>query len=204
MVHVVVDMLYDFIDGSLACIGGEQAVASSVKWINEHPEQKVLYVCDNHPVNHCSFKEFGGIWPVHCVLGSRGAAIHQSFYDNVSILDNKPASEDIFYKGRDASREEYSGFAGNNECVKRNGVLEYKSLYEAIVEHESSCGNLGLARPQVVISGIATEFCVKSTAFDLLEAGCKVSVLKDALAYVDAEGHARALKEMAEQGITII
>lgn len=204
MVHVVVDMLYDFIDGSLACIGGEQAVASSVKWINGHPEQKVFYVCDNHPVNHCSFKEFGGIWPPHCVLGSRGSAIHQSYFDKVTCIENKPARSNIFYKGRNADQEEYSGFASSMEYVRKNGMVEYKSLYESIVEYESSCGNLGLSRPHVIISGIATEFCVKSTAVDLKDAGCRVSVLKDVLAYVNAEGHEKALKEMAEYGIELI
>ncbi len=29
---------------------------------------------DWHPPNHCSFKPYGGLWPPHCVAGSRGAA----------------------------------------------------------------------------------------------------------------------------------
>ena len=34
--HIIVDMLYDFIDGSLACSNAEAAVENAVKYINEH------------------------------------------------------------------------------------------------------------------------------------------------------------------------
>ena len=33
---VVVDMLYDFIDGSLACIGGEEAVEETRKFLEKN------------------------------------------------------------------------------------------------------------------------------------------------------------------------
>ena len=52
----------------------------------------------------------------------------------------------------------------------------------------------------------ADEFglCVRSTAEDLLKAGFKVSVLKDCIAYVEAEGHKKALEEMASEGIRLL
>jgi nicotinamidase/pyrazinamidase len=54
------------------------------------------------------------------------------------------------------------------------------------------------------VCGIATEYCVRNTAEDLLKDGFQVYVLKDALAWVDAAGHVEALKAMEEEGIHLI
>ena len=83
--------------------------------------------------------------------------------------------------------EQYSGFEGTNPAGQ--------SLQEVLQLMESE---------KVTICGIATEFCVRNTAEDLMKAGFKVSVLKDCLAYVDAEGHKKALEEMASEGIRLI
>ena len=56
----------------------------------------------------------------------------------------------------------------------------------------------------VLVCGIATEYCVRNTAEDLLKDGFQVYVLKDALAWVDADGHVEALKAMEEEGIHLI
>ena len=55
----------------------------------------------------------------------------------------------------------------------------------------------------VYVCGIATEYCVRSTCEDILRAGMKVHLLSPALAWVDDEGHKKALKEMAEEGISV-
>ena len=111
----VVDMLYDFIDGSLACLNAGNAVNEAVKFIDSMtPAQEeageedildtfpILFVCDHHPSDHSSFKENGGIWPAHCVAGTRGSAVHDRLTPYVS-------EELTFYKGCDSSREQYSG-----------------------------------------------------------------------------------------------
>lgn len=174
--HVVVDMLYDFINGSLACLNGEEAVRESVRYINAHPEQKVLYICDHHPADHCSFKEYGGIWPAHCVAGTRGGSIHEDYYTEVSDPANRPCEANVFYKGRNREMEEYSGF----EAVNANGL----SLSE-------------VCTPEVVVSGIATEYCIKETVIHLHKHHFKVTVFKDALAYVDPRGHLDTLAELS-------
>ena len=58
-VIVVVDMLYDFIDGTLACLNSESAVKEAVKFINKHDDMVVAYICDHHPSNHSSFSGCG-------------------------------------------------------------------------------------------------------------------------------------------------
>src|SRR4051794_30977583 len=77
---VVVDVQNDFADpaGSLS-VPGATAVIESV---NEHIAAAtaggavVVYTQDWHPPRTPHFVTDGGPWPVHCVRGSWGAALH--------------------------------------------------------------------------------------------------------------------------------
>ncbi len=96
--------------------------------------------------------------------------------------------EDLtFFKGEDPAREQYSGFEGVNPAGQSLGEV----LHLLDIQH-------------VLVCGIATEYCVRNTAEDLLKDGFDVSVLKDTLAWVDATGHAEALQAMEQEGIHIL
>ena len=188
---VVVDMLYDFIDGSLACQNADKAVQEALRFIDRQTKGQggedheildtfpILFIRDHHPADHSSFKEQGGIWPPHCVAGTRGGEIHE---------DLKPyACEELtFDKGCCKETEQYSGYEGVNSAGQ--------SLGEILDLLDTS---------DVYVCGIATEYCVRNTCEDLLKAGYKVHLLKDCIAYVDHEGHVKALEEMAQEGISI-
>lgn len=178
--HVVVDMLYDFIDGTMACHNGQKAAVAARGFIKAHPEMPVLFVCDHHPADHYSFKDYGGIWPMHCITGTRGAEIEEG-------LAGYATEELTFYKGEDAGTEQYSGFEGANTSGE--------TLDDKLQE-------LGVRR--VYVSGIATEYCIKATCSDLLAAGYEVCLLTDALAYVDEDGHEKAIAEMDGMGIKML
>ena len=188
---VVVDMLYDFIDGSLACKNADNAVRNTLAYIDTQTKGQggeaheildtfpILFIRDHHPADHSSFQEQGGIWPAHCVAGTRGGEIHQ---------DLAPyASEELtFDKGCDRNTEQYSGFeAVNNADQPLSEVLEL------------------LDTTDVYVCGIATEYCVRNTCEDLLKAGFRVHLLKDCIAYVNIDGHKKAIEEMAAKGISI-
>ncbi|MBR2065163.1 MAG: isochorismatase family protein [Bacteroidales bacterium] len=188
---VVVDMLYDFIDGSLACLNAESAVAHTLKYIDSQTKGQggeeheildtfpILFIRDHHPADHSSFKEYGGIWPPHCVAGTHGGEIHKDLLPY--------ASEELtFDKGCDKAVEQYSGFEGVNYAGQSLGeVLELMDTTD------------------VYVCGIATEFCVRNTAEDLHKAGFNVHILQECIAYVDKDGHSKALEEMAAKGISI-
>lgn len=181
--HLVVDMLYDFIDGTLACGNAENAVHEVVKYINAHPEERVIYITDYHPENHSSFADYGGIWPVHCVQGTHGGAIHEAFYTDVINPANRPdPTRNIFRKGEQVDKEQYSGF----ESVGPDGRLL------------SQCVGKDL-----VISGIATEYCVKNTLMEFLNAGHNIELLVPGLGYVDKKGHDETMKEL-EKLVTVV
>ena len=187
----VVDMLYDFIDGSLACQNAEEAVRQTLRFIDSQTNGQagedheildtfpILFIRDHHPADHSSFKEQGGIWPVHCVAGSHGGEIHSDLLPY--------ASEELtFDKGCDKAVEQYSGFEATNSADQ--------SLSEVLELLDTT---------DVYVCGIATEYCVRNTCEDLLKAGFKVHLLKDCRAYVDHDGHLKALEEMASEGISI-
>ena len=188
---VVVDMLYDFIDGSLACQNSEEAVRQTLRFIDSQTKGQngeeheildtfpILFIRDHHPADHSSFKEFGGIWPAHCVAGTHGGDIHKDLMPYVK-------EELTFDKGCDKSIEQYSGFEGMNSAGQSLGeILEL------------------LDTTDVYVCGIATEYCVRNTCEDLLRSGFKVRLLKDCIGYVDLQGHAKALEEMSAEGISI-
>ncbi|MDD2595943.1 MAG: nicotinate phosphoribosyltransferase [Bacteroidales bacterium] len=180
--HVVVDMLYDFIDGSLACLNSENAVRESVGYINSHPDQKVFYVLDHHPANHCSFKEYGGIWPAHCVMQTKGGDIHSLFY-TIENEGNRPSRDNKFYKGTNPKKEQYSGFESHDrEGIELNSVIS----------------------KDVIVSGIATEYCIRETCFDLVKTGHNVFLLENSLGYIDEKGHNKVLRELSKIGVKII
>ena len=188
---VVVDMLYDFIDGSLACQNSEEAVRQTLRFIDSQTAGQggeeheildtfpILFVRDHHPADHSSFKDQGGIWPVHCVAGTHGGDIHQDLLPYVT-------EELTFDKGCDKAAEQYSGFEGVNCAGQSLGeILEL------------------LDTTDVYVCGIATEYCVRNTCEDLKKAGFKVHLLKDCIGYVEVQGHVKALEEMAAEGISI-
>ena len=188
---VVVDMLYDFIDGSLACQNSEEAVRQTLRFIDSQTAGQggeeheildtfpILFVRDHHPADHSSFRDQGGIWPAHCVAGTHGGDIHQDLLPYVT-------EELTFDKGCDKAAEQYSGFEGVNSAGQSLGeILEL------------------LDTTDVYVCGIATEYCVRNTCEDLKKAGFKVHLLKDCIGYVDMPGHVKALEEMAAEGISI-
>lgn len=142
---LIVDPQYDFIYGSLAVESGERAINNVIKLLEKEGEtfDFVVVTLDEHPFTHMSFKPFGGIWPPHCRKYTKGAAIHE---DLVRVLaDRQALNYPILFveKGRDLYTEEYSAF-------EHSVVTELSSADE------------------IVVCGIAGDFCVLNTVKDLL------------------------------------
>ncbi len=127
---------------------------------------------DWHPENHLSFKAQGGIWPPHCVQGTRGAEFHQDLLLSQDVV--------IISKGSDSYEEAYSGFQGTglSERLKRGGIR------------------------RLFIGGLATDYCVKSTVLDAIREGFETIFLKDGSKGVEvSEGDAAmAIAEMRKAG----
>ena len=132
----------------------------------------VVATRDWHPPNHCSFKEQGGIWPVHCVQGSRGA----QFRADLHI----PNGSLIISGATNPQKEAYSPFDGTslNDHLEDMGA---NTLY---------------------FVGLATDYCVKQTVLDACKLRYRVVVLEDAIKGVNLQpdDSQKALQEMSEAG----
>ena len=183
---VVVDVQNDFADpqGSLYVAGGERIVAA----VNREIERAraagamVVYTQDWHPERTPHFERDGGIWPVHCVRDSWGAAFHPEL-DVVGEVVRKGA------EGEDG----YSGFTVRDP---RGGARSSTRL-EALLRD----GGVS----HVVVVGLATDYCVKETALDAARLGFATVVLQDAIAGVELQpgDSEQALADIRAAGATI-
>jgi nicotinamidase/pyrazinamidase len=174
---ILVDIQNDF------CPGGSLAVKEGdriVPVVNELQKRFALVVAtrDWHPAGHSSFET---LWPPHCVQETAGAEF-------VAALDTSRVAR-VFLKGTDLEIDSYSGFF-DNEHRRATGLGDY--LKERGVT-------------DVVIVGLATDYCVKFTALDAVMLGFDTTVVADACRGVEVnEGDtARAVAEMAAAGVHI-
>ena len=176
---IVVDVQNDFCPGgSLAVADGDKVVAPLNKLMNEFldREEPIFKTRDWHPSRTKHFAAYGGIWPVHCVQGMRGAEFHPDLLDDPRIT--------IISKGIDESADGYSGFDGTDLA---------RLLREEGVE-------------QVWVGGLATDYCVKHTVLDALREGFEVKALADAMRAVNVNPNdgAKAIEEMRDAGAEIV
>lgn len=196
---IVVDMQGDFTTykkGSLAAEGSDKAFVDKVEKATVTLKDKgylIFGTQDWHLADHVSFfsnhtgkKPFEVIqiegrtqvlWPPHCVQGTENAGV---------LVDNNLFVA-IVKKGKDKRYDSYSGFQDDggaitemNETLKRNGVKE------------------------LIVYGIATDYCVKATAIDAADAGYKVTVVEGLSKGVAPDSTVKALDEMKAKGITLV
>jgi len=180
---IVVDVQNDFADpaGSLAV----SRAAHVMPRINEEvgaarvAGSAVFYTQDWHPPSTPHFAKDGGIWPVHCVANTWGAELHPDLLVDGTIVQKGANGEDG-----------YSGFSmrdpvtGTEIATPLEGMLRERGVR------------------QVVICGLATDYCVNATALDATKLGFETVVLRRAVAAVNLRpgDDERALEQMATAG----
>jgi len=183
---IVVDVQNDFADpkGSLSVAGGEAVVPiiNRAAWAAIRAGGFVAYTQDWHPPRTPHFAQDGGVWPVHCVGDTWGAAFH-------------PALEVVGPSVRKGANGEdgYSGFTMRDPVTGTEIPTELAALLEV----------RGIER--VVVCGLATDYCVKATALDAVRLGYETTVLLDGIAAVNLEpgDGDRALDDMRTSGVVL-
>lgn len=178
-VLLVTDVQNDFLPGgSLAVPDGAAVVPVLNRYIDAFVAAglPVYATRDWHPPRHCSFREQGGPWPVHCVVDTPGAA----FAPGLALPPDAP----IISKATEAGREAYSSFQGTplDSRLRRAGIR------------------------RLFIGGLATDYCILNSVRDALRLGYEVFVLTDAVRAVNVQpgDGERALAEMTRLGAQCI
>ncbi len=172
---IIVDVQNCFCPGGeLPVKEGDKIIPTINKYIHKFQKAgaKIYATRDWHPPDHKSFKDYGGIWPPHCLKGSKGA----EFRSDLKL----PEETTVISTGDKPSLDGYSGFDHTN--------LERKLKGDGI--------------DRVFVGGLATDYCVKYTVLDAVEKSFEVVLLTDAIKGVnrkpgDAE---RAIGEMVKKG----
>jgi nicotinamidase/pyrazinamidase len=177
---LLVDPQNDFCPGgSLGVIDGDKVMSVLNEWAAAAAEAQVpIFVSrDWHPPRTTHFKDFGGIWPPHCVRGTPGAAFHPDL--------RLPSGATIVSKGMGETEDAYSAFQARSEAGEPLLTL----LQRAGVTH-------------IYIGGLATDYCVRSSTLDGLASGLRVTLVPDAMRAVNLQptDGDQALAEMRGAG----
>jgi nicotinamidase/pyrazinamidase len=181
---VVVDVQNDFCPGgALAVAEGDQVVTPLNRYIGKFADAglPIFATRDWHPEKTVHFKAYGGLWPAHCIQGSKGA----EFRADLAL----PQDAVIVSAGMAPDEEGYSGF----DAVDSSGVALMELLRRTNVT-------------RIYVGGLATDYCVKQTVLDGVKRGFAVTLLEDAVRGVElAPGDSqRAIQEMLQAGADAI
>jgi nicotinamidase/pyrazinamidase len=184
---LIVDVQNDFTEGGALGVDGGGAVARKVSTLlaREGDDYDVIVAsrdwhdADSDNGGHFATDEapnYSTTWPVHCVAGTEGAEYHP---------DLSTGSVDFHvFKGQ--GKPSYSAFEG--------AAGDGTSLTDILKQNEVT---------DVDVVGIATDYCVRASAFDALKAGLTVRILTDYVAGVAQESSEKSLREMADAGAVL-
>lgn len=192
---IVIDVQNDFCpNGRLAVQGGDQIIPAINAMMAEHAA--VVLTQDWHPADHLSFAvnhegkspfemtemPYGSqvLWPVHCVQGTEGAAFHRELARDAADL--------IIRKGFRREIDSYSAFYENDHKTPTGleGYLKTRKIRD------------------VVLVGLATDFCVAYSAVDAAALGFRVTVKESACRAIDLNGSLEdARRKMKAAGVRL-
>lgn len=199
---IIVDVQNDFCEGgTLAVDGGAKTAADISEHLDTRPDDYDVVVAtqDWHvdPGSHFADEpDFVDSWPRHCVAGTRGADLHPDLdTDRIDAYFRK-GQYDAGYSGFDgllAPADEVA--TGERDGDEEEEDTEMPSLDDWLQEHEVD---------EVVVAGLATDYCVRQTALDAAQAGYATSVNLALSAGINAERIERTLAEFRDNGIDVI
>lgn len=201
---IIVDVQNDFCEGGTLAVAGGACIATLVSdYLDENAASYDFVVAtqDWHidPGEHFSATpDYKHSWPAHCEANSSGADFHPDL-DTESL-------DAVFRKGHFEAA--YSGFDGiqapEDEVPTGEQVLGNQqqgpaedpvSLDDWLRDH---------AVEAVVVTGLATDYCVRATALDAVQAGYSTTVLAPLTRCVHPEDLETVLEELEDAGVEVL
>lgn len=186
---IIVDVQEDFVEGGSLAVAGGRAVADRIAselLTGDSPYDLIVTTQDWHIDPGAHFSEtpdFVESWPVHCVAGTEGAKILDPLEHKLRLSG---VPREVVHKGQ--YEDAYSGFMGRTV---------------------SGIGLADLLRARGIDSvdlvGIATDFCVSSSALDAAAEGFETRVLLDYTAGIIPERIEKLVsEEFPAAGIEVV
>jgi nicotinamidase/pyrazinamidase len=180
---LIVDVQIDFCPGgALGVQDGDRIVPVLNRYIERFARagMPIFVTRDWHPPMTSHFNTAGGVWPPHCIQGSKGA----EFHPDLKISNDAV----VLSKGTAADEDSYSAFA----AADSRGAALKDLLRQRGIE-------------RIYVGGLATDYCVKETVLEGLMRGFQVVLLQDAICGVNLqpEDSAQAVDAMVKAGVTV-
>lgn len=199
---IIVDVQNDFCEGgSLATERGVDVAALISEYVENHhgDYEAIVATQDWHvdPGTHFSENpDFKDSWPVHCKAESHGAELHEDLdTDYIEAYFRKGEFEAAYSGFEGLLAPEDSVMTGEREaCAPAQDDTPKVSLDDWLAERDIT---------DVDVVGIATDFCVKATALDAVDAGYETRVLLDLTAPVDEDALDEVSDELEDAGVTV-
>ena len=193
---IITDVQNDFCPGGALAVKGGDRIIPAINAISSRFDL-VVATQDWHPTGHISFARTHGrepyeiiridgqeqvLWPEHCVPGTFGSEFHRD-------LDLRDVDL-IVRKGSNPQIDSYSTFLENDRKTE-TGLHYYLQ---------------GLEVKDLYLCGLATDYCIYSSALDAVRMGFSVAVVLDACRGVDVPAGSvlRAVTAMKNNGIRIV
>ena len=197
---VLIDIQNDFCEGGALAVADANQILPVIKnMIHKFRQEnkKVIATLDWHPANHKSFAsnshaqvgtvgELNGLtqvwWPDHCIQDTFGAALHPTIANE--------GFDFLVHKGQDPEVDSYSAFFDNGK------------------QHATTLDNYLKANDitQLVMMGLATDYCVKFSVLDALSLGYQVTVSIDGCRGVNlqVDDSEKAFEQMSQSGAILV
>ena len=198
---IIVDVQNDFCEGgSLAVTGGADLAGEITDYVESSAGRYDLVAAtqDWHIDPGAHFSEtpdFAESWPPHCVAGTTGAQLHPDL--DTELVDA------FFRKGQYEAA--YSGFEGvlapdeevptGDPEAEPDNDAETLSLDDWLRDNDVD---------EVVVLGLAADFCVRATAMDAVAAGYTTAVIPELSRGIKRESTLAAWAELEDAGVEII
>lgn len=193
---IVIDLQNDFCPGGALAVNGGDEIVPLVNDLIRNTEHVIL-TQDWHPAGHSSFASshqgkqpfeaidmpYGAqtLWPDHCIQGSRGADFHTGLAWSKAEL--------VIRKGFRAGIDSYSAFHENDRLTPTGlaGYLRERGIGE------------------ILLVGLATDFCVAYSALDAVKQGFVTSVRLEGCRAIDLNGSLDAMiGQMRDAGVKLL
>ncbi|WP_299735695.1 bifunctional nicotinamidase/pyrazinamidase [uncultured Roseobacter sp.] len=192
---IVIDLQTDFCPGGALAVPEGDAIVAPINALIAEADAVIL-TQDWHPAGHSSFASshdgkapydmidmpYGPqvLWPDHCIQGSLGAQFHPELHVDRADL--------IIRKGYNPQIDSYSAFFENDHTTPTGleGYLRTRGIDE------------------LIMVGLALDFCVNFSSVDAAKLGFKVRVREDLCRAIDLNGSLEAARTgMQDAGVTL-
>lgn len=202
--YIDIDTQIDFMSEAGALyVPGAAKIVPNIKALLEKaitdPTGILIGSLDAHEFYSAEFQENGGAFPRHCVRGTVGQLKLPELTPERMLIFSHSDSwmrnhyNEIYRANKGAQgyyfeKDEFSLFSnpGADELISEFVVPE------------------GIKAAEVLIFGVATDFCVRDAAFSFAHRGYKTAVVRDAIAGVEPAAVDDTLHEFWKRGIQLV